>query len=55
MDYYFPQVGQEPVHDAPDIDGNAGACPPLIIRFRIYPELDFSLCFGNPPETVKID
>jgi hypothetical protein len=38
--------------DAPDVEGNAGACPPLILRYRIYPEKDFSAVFDDPPENV---
>lgn len=58
MDYYFPYGDYGDSFDASDIagaggNGNEGACPPLMIRYRIYPEIDFALCFGNPPETVK--
>lgn len=45
-----------PDYWANDIDGNgqgnAGACPPIRIEYRIYAEIDFDKYFGNPPPTV---
>lgn len=56
MEEYYPGGSQSNVYDAEQIvnggDGNPGACPPLTIRFRIYPVLDFSQEFSNPPPTV---
>lgn len=38
--------------EAGDPDGVAGACPPRIRQYRIYPEVDFNAVFGNPPANV---
>lgn len=51
-DDYDGGYGAEDATNAPDVDGVAGACPPLILRFRIYPEADFNAIFGDPPENV---
>lgn len=32
----------------------AGPYPPDIIEYRLYPELDFSQYFGNPPASVQL-
>jgi hypothetical protein len=37
---------------ANDIQGQAGACPPKDIEYRIYPEWDFTDLFGDPPDNV---
>lgn len=42
------QAGKE----AKDFSTNAGACPPELIRYRIYPETDFNAIFGTPPANV---
>lgn len=38
---------------AEKVAGNAGACPPIIVQYRIYRVEDFSALFGNPPPSVK--
>lgn len=42
----------EDYKEAGDANDNAGACPPYLIRFRIYPEKNFTALFGNPPPNV---
>jgi hypothetical protein len=38
--------------DAPDIQAVDGACPPIKLRYRIFPSYDFNLIFSLPPENV---
>lgn len=38
--------------EVPDVEANAGACPPMQIWYRIYPEEDFGAIFNNPPNNV---
>lgn len=45
---YSPSEADE----APDVDAVDGACPPLELWYRIYPEVDFNAEFSNPPDTV---
>lgn len=39
-------------HEAQDVGDNAGACPPEVIEYRIYPESDFGALFEVPPSNV---
>lgn len=54
MTYPYEDFGGDPAdaNDARDFSTNAGACPPELIRYRIYPEADFNVVFGTPPATV---
>lgn len=49
---YYPSGSQSDVHDADQLENNAGACEPIIIRYRIFPAIDFGQVFGQPPVTV---
>lgn len=40
------------IENAPDLDGQDGACPPQILSYRVYPEMNFDAMFGQPPTTV---
>ena len=53
-DEYYPSGTESDVHDAGDMDANAGACPPIIIRYRIFQEIDFNQVFGQQPATVIV-
>lgn len=44
--------GNDGAHEAEDVGDNAGACPPDVIEYRIYPEKDFDAIFFGPPSTV---
>lgn len=46
------EYGDDNAEAAPDAAGNAGACPPKILEFRIYPQAEFNDIFGNPPANV---
>lgn len=35
------------------IEDAAGACPPIVLFYRIYVEKPFSEIFGSPPPTVQ--
>lgn len=37
---------------APDVVEVDGACPPMTLRFRIYPSEDFNEIFATPPANV---
>lgn len=39
--------------EAGDAGENPGACPPYVLKFRIYPEINFTTWFGNPPPNVQ--
>lgn len=39
--------------EAEDPKDNAGACPPYLLKYRIYPEINFDNVFGNPPPNVQ--
>lgn len=45
---YSPSEADE----APDVDAIPGACPPIELWYRIYPEINFNAEFGNPPGSV---
>lgn len=38
--------------EMPDVEDIAGACPPLLKWYRIYPETDFTAVFASPPDNV---
>lgn len=53
----FPYEEASSVSEAQDanaVDAVAGACPPKVLVYRIYPEYDFTTLFGQPPTTVKL-
>lgn len=52
MSYEFDENGDQNVHQAQVPANVAGACPPQIIEYRIYAEIDFNDLFGNPPQSV---
>lgn len=57
MPYGFDEIeggygGNDNIDDAPNLDGQDGACPPQIVNYRIYPEANFNLVFGAPPVSV---
>lgn len=39
---------------ADDVHANQGACPPLDLEYRIYPEYDFIDLFEYMPASIKI-
>ena len=38
---------------ADDVGDDAGACPPIVLRYRIYVEKNFAELFGDPPISVE--
>jgi len=50
MSYEYEAGDQD--FDAPDIEAVDGACPPIKIRYRIYPSADFNGIFAEPPASV---
>jgi hypothetical protein len=50
-----PSAGPLALSDNGDLKQiGAGPYPPDILKFRIYPEYNFSQYFGNPPATVQL-
>lgn len=50
-----PSAGPLALTDTGDLKQiGAGPYPPDILSFRIYPEYDFALYFGDPPATVEL-
>jgi len=51
---YEEATSTSEAQDANAVDGVAGACPPKVQVYRIYPEYDFAALFGQPPTTVLL-
>lgn len=49
---YDYEYGNDNAKPAGKIADGQGACPPEVVEYRIYPEVDFNFYFGNPPATV---
>lgn len=49
----MPTDGEYGAAPAEAIAPAAGACPPILVVYRIYPEMFFAEAFGNPPPTVQ--
>ncbi len=41
-----------PDWEVPNIENVEGACPPITLRYRIYPTADFNALFTDPPASV---
>lgn len=44
--------GAYDAEEVPDVENVDGACPPMKLWYRIYPEENFTALFSDPPGNV---
>lgn len=56
MTYVYTSEGGgfSEVEEARIPDAVAGACPPQVIEYRIYPQVNFNEIFGDPPDSIDL-